>query len=48
MDREGRRGLAVTPARVLWVLLALIAVILVAQNSNHTRFLGDFLRLVGC
>ena len=27
----------VTPARVLWVALALLAVILIAQNSNDTE-----------
>jgi uncharacterized integral membrane protein len=28
---------ALTPARVLWVVLALVAVILIAQNSNDTQ-----------
>ncbi len=37
MDEDGRGGIAITPARVLWVLLAVIAVILVAQNSNDTE-----------
>jgi uncharacterized integral membrane protein len=28
---------ALTPARVLWVVLAIVAVILIAQNSNDTQ-----------
>ena len=35
---DGRRGrIAVTPARVLWVVLAVVAVILIAQNSGDTE-----------
>jgi uncharacterized integral membrane protein len=35
---EGKRGrIAVTPAPVLWVVLAVIAVVLIAQNSNDTE-----------
>jgi uncharacterized integral membrane protein len=34
-DRQGRPS--ITPARVLWVLLAVIAFVLVAQNSNDTE-----------
>lgn len=33
---EGQRRFKVTPAMVLWSLLALIAIILVAQNSADT------------
>ena len=36
-DSEGRPRLAVTPARVLWVILALVAVVLIAQNSTDTE-----------
>jgi len=31
------RRSALTPARVLWVVLAVVAVILIAQNSNDTQ-----------
>ena len=35
---DGKRGrVSVTPARVLWVVLAIVAVILIAQNSNDTE-----------
>lgn len=34
MDDERRR---VTPAKVLWVVLALVAVVLIAQNSTDTQ-----------
>lgn len=36
MGEGGRGRVAVTPARVLWVLLALVAIVLVAQNSDDT------------
>ena len=34
-DRLGRPS--ITPARVLWVLLVVVAFVLVAQNSNDTE-----------
>ena len=34
---EGSRRAAVTPARVLWIALAIVAIILVAQNSGDTE-----------
>jgi uncharacterized integral membrane protein len=34
---EGSRRVAVTPARVLWIVLAIVAIILVAQNSGDTQ-----------
>jgi uncharacterized integral membrane protein len=34
---EGSRRVAVTPARVLWVALTIVAIILVAQNSGDTQ-----------
>ena len=37
MDEGERRRIAVTPARVLWVVLALVAVVLIAQNSTDTE-----------
>ena len=37
MDDGGRGRISVTPARVLWVVLAIVAVILVAQNSGDTE-----------
>jgi uncharacterized integral membrane protein len=37
MDDEGRRRISVTPARVLWVVLAIIAIVLIAQNSTDTE-----------
>jgi uncharacterized integral membrane protein len=37
MDDGGRGRVSVTPARVLWVVLAIVAVILVAQNSGDTE-----------
>jgi len=35
-DGAARRS-ALTPARVLWVVLVIVAVILIAQNSNDTQ-----------
>jgi uncharacterized integral membrane protein len=37
MDEGDRRRIGVTPARVLWAVLALVAVVLVAQNSTDTE-----------
>ena len=38
MSEGGGRGrVAVTPARVLWVVLALVALVLIAQNSNDIQ-----------
>jgi uncharacterized integral membrane protein len=37
MDDAERSRIAVTPARVLWVVLAIAAVILIAQNSDDTE-----------
>ena len=37
MDERGRGRIAITPARVLWVGLALLALILIAQNSNDIQ-----------
>jgi uncharacterized integral membrane protein len=34
---DNRPGLSLTPARVLWVALAIVAVILIAQNSDDTQ-----------
>ena len=36
-DEDRRRGLAVTPARVLWLVLAVVAIVLIAQNSTDTQ-----------
>lgn len=36
-EGDRRRRLAVTPARVLWAVLALVAVVLIAQNSTDTE-----------
>ena len=35
-DSTPRRS-ALTPARVLWIVLAIVAVVLIAQNSNDTQ-----------
>ena len=37
MDERERERPAITSARVLWVLLAIIAVVLVLQNSTDTQ-----------
>ena len=37
MDEGERRHISVTPARALWVVLAIIAIVLIAQNSNDTE-----------
>jgi uncharacterized integral membrane protein len=37
MDEGERRRVSVTPARVLWVALAVVAIVLIAQNSTDTQ-----------
>ena len=37
MAEGAPRRSAVTPVRVLWVILVIVAVILIAQNSNDTQ-----------